>query len=480
MEKTAKKSHPLRTFLLILLSLVVLVAALPFIYSLAAGFTDYDDIASLAASAGVRALSVDSNGVVSFSADKAAVYSYALRSQADREIAGYISQLPFCSENTVKISKFGYTLGSDCAGASVKLRLFGIIPVQLHAEADYRLSPDELMIKLRELKIGRWISVPVEEFSAAIGLPELTEGLRLDISDVFGELCPLELRAKDDVLSFRCDILNKTVENVGDQAVVLANMAKLMCCEESDAAKVLRGNTDEVYGGVRDSAALSELLTGILKFGHEATAAALKPALEDSPFLGLELGDVAVCRSGYSDRISENLSVYETALTAMRDEYKQLNYHIAKDGLRSPDGAPAESALPEEWEARVILQYNREFESIVKANDGSLSPVMGWVVLPNPPITDLQRDWDAALPGVPGITVYDLTVACRLPDGSPATVFLTALDELGVNVISPELFDEISAYEGLPVYCASDIISPNNFRFVPTGILQRPVMLYVP
>ena len=480
MEEKKKKAHPVRTVLLVLLAIIVLIAASPFIYSLIGGFRDYDDVDALAASGGAMPLSVDENGIVSFSADKAAVYSYVSGVQLEKQLSEYVAQLPFCSEKTVTVSKVGYKLGGETLSLSVKLRLFGFLPVQLHAEADMVLSPDELYIKLNELKYGKWIRFPLDEIAASFDMPELTDGFVIDTSDFYGELCPVSLSAKDDVLSVRCDILNRIAGNAGDPGILLAKLMPIVCGEDHDAARVLRGDTAEVYGSIKDSADLSGLLTGLLKFGYETNGSNFKQTLEATPLLGLKIGDVSVCVSGYSASVSEKLSRLEAELTALRDSYKELNFRISENGLSTSDGTPAEAVLPEEWGAKTVLQYNIDYNSIVKASDGTRSISGDWIVLPNPKLSDLARDRGVTLPNIPGITVFDLTVAFRSADGTPAIMFLTAADELGINIISEELYNEIVSCEGLPVYCSSDIISPNSYQFVCDDPSQRVLRFYTP
>ena len=163
----------------------------------------------------------------------------------------------------------------------------------------------------------------------------------------------------------------------------------------------------------------------------------------------------------------------------LRDNYKEMQYRLGRDTLYDADGLPAEAALPAEWGARLVLQYNQNYESIVKANDGSLSPTGTWIELPNPKLSDLRRERDAVLPKVPGITVFDLTVALRLADGTPAVLFLSAADELGLNVISEQLYEQLTAEETLPVRCSSDIIAPDMYCFVTPDEAQRNLVVYL-
>ena len=484
MNEKRKKAHPLRTILFVLLAILILVFVSPFIYNLIGGFDDYDDVPALTGAGGVKTLCVEEDGIVSFSADKAAVYSYVSEAELKSRILERISQLPVCSERTVDISSFGYELDAEALHASAKLKLFGFVPVQLHADAELKLSPDTVQIRLQELKYGKWISIPLDKCAELFGTPELTDGITVNTSGFYGALYPVEITAKDSVISFRCDVLNKTAQQVGDSGVLIATLLPIVCAEDPDAAKVLRGQTADVCGKIGDPAALSELLTELLKFGSEADTEEYKLKLENSPFLDLKIGDISVCASGYCAEVSEALSGYESRLVSLRDNYKALEYSLAEDGLYSADGLRAEAALPEDWGARVVLQYNRyngdvDAGAIVNINDGTLSGGE-WVVLPNPKITDLERDSNDSLPNVPGIKVFDLTVALRTADGTPAILFLTAYDELGLNVISEKLYEQIVSSESLPVYWSSELISPTKYPFVTPEPAQRDLVCYLP
>ena len=479
MDTQKRKMHPLLILLIILFAILVLIAAFPFVYNLIAGFDSYDDVSDLASRDGKRVLSVDSSGAVGFSANKSAVYSYAVRNDAEERILDYVSMLPFCSEKTVSIKRFGYDLSEDSLSASVKLELFGFIPVQLHADSDIRLTSDKLKLKLSSLKYGSLISIPLDKYAEKYDIPELKDGFNIDLTDFCGELHPLEISANDNVIFIKSDIINKTAQRAGTYGVDLAVMTSALFAEDSDAAKVLRGDSPEVYAGIINSEDLSALLTGLIKFCPDTSADSLKKAVEDTPFLNLELGDVSVCTSAYSSLVNETLGDYEDRLTALRNNYKALNYYLNKDGFYNFDGTRVESALPEEWEARIVLQYNKDYASIVKQNDGSL--VNGaWTELPNPKISEVKHNGRNSLPKVSGVSIFDLTLALRTPGGAPAVLFLTANDDLGLNFISEKKFKEIKSSAVLPVYCSSDIISPDEAEFVTPDEARRNLHCYFP
>ena len=478
MDKPVRKTHPMRTVLLILLILILLVLSSPFLYDLIGGYKDYDDIPELISSADSIELTVRKDGVVCFDADKTAVYAYASEEEIADRVMDKLDGLPFVSRQTVDLKKFGYSLNGDSFSASVKLRLFGFLPVQLHADAEATFTPDELEVRLTGLKYGKWISIPYEKYADSFDLPELAEGFVIDTSDFYGELYPLSISTGDDIIAFQCDILNQAIRNVEVSGGSFANLMPVFLNTDSDAARVLRGESSGIYASITDSAALSDLLTGLMKFTTVENAAAFKASLEDAPFLGLKLGDVS---STYTVQISMILSDYETSLTALRDIYKQKHLRITETGFCKSDGSAAEATLPENWGAKIVLQYNRDYNSIVKANDGIYNPQLGaWTVLPNPELSSLPKVKGVSLPKVSGITIFDLTLAIRLPNGEPAIIFLTATDDFGVNVISEDLYKEILAGGALPCYCSSDIIAPNQYQFTTTEEAQRDLVIYLP
>ena len=483
MDKKTKKSHPLLTVLLILLVLILLIAAAPFLYDRFAGFEDYDDVPMFVAEKKPQALSIDPDGTACFLFDKADVYTCALYAYA-RHIADgktfALPQFPILSEKNIQLSEFGYTLRDEALSASVRAKLFGFLPVQLHADGELKLSADEVQLRLTGLKYGRWISIPLEKYAEKFGIPEMTEGFVFDVSGLLKDLYPLSLSVQGSRIEFKSGILGETVRSAGESGAVLAALQPILCNEDSDAAKVLRGEAAPVYDKIGNADELSALLTELLRYGSENHAENVRQSLAAVPLPVLEIGDVSQCASAYATALSEVLRGYETELETLRDNYKALQYSLAADGLHGADGFPAETVLPEKWGARIVLQYNADYDSIVKANDGSFDPGGGWTVLPNPKLSDLKRDSYRSLPNVPGVSVFDLTLAFRTAGGSPAILFLTALDELGINVISEELYNEIITSERMPLYCASDIIAPNVCSFITPDAAQRDLRVYLP
>ena len=141
-------------------------------------------------------------------------------------------------------------------------------------------------------------------------------------------------------------------------------------------------------------------------------------------------------------------------------------------------GEPLESRLPAEWEARIVLQYNENYDAIVKTNEGN--PRLQVPVPGLPKMSELPRTgWDALPPEGDG--PFDLTLALRLPSGTPAVVFLTAEDEFGLAVIAEDQFREIAESAHTPVRSSAGICTQPRERWLRlTGLGEdEPIGNYI-
>ena len=463
--KEKKSNHIGRNILLGILVIVIIIAALPFAYDIIGGLSDYDKAAKYASMDTGRIIKADDAGLISYTVDKPAVYGFLEKNDLSGIIGEYTKELPYCSENTIAIKKLGYSLENGLLKISVKARIFGIIPVPIHAEAKVHLSGDELELNLLELKYGKWISIPVDEIVNYLGMDELPETIVLDISEIKESLCITDLSIGENALNIKSNIIPEYVETMRKDDSSPAGLAALFCDADSAAADALCGNFKALPKAVTDSESLSQIFSDMIKFASEQTAERMIAELEAFPFLNIEIDDNA---SGgkYTEIISDKLQEYMNILTGIRDNYKEINYIISANRFCNADGTAAVSELPESMETEIVLQYNQDYASIVKVNDGVYSaPMKKWRILPNPKISQFRCVNGSSLPRASGVSVFDLTLAFRAENGTPVIVFLTPSDGFGINIISEELFTEIKQSKTIPVYCSSDIISENCSSF---------------
>lgn len=467
MSTKKRKGRPGLVILCVILALFLLIAAAPFLYDAVAGFGDYDDPSVLiAANAAPMDLTADSGWGVTVRLDKADIYSLAEQQGLMDEL---LKELSEWTDDRLKIEKFGYSADGDRAELRVKVKLFGYLPIQLRAEAVLQLTPDTVTVTPKKLNYGKWISLSPEKLAERLNMPELAEKITVDISGETAGLGIDELKAENDGLTVHSDLAKTAAEAL--LTVGPSNTAKVLSLLNEtvppEITAACSGDLQLLSENITDPASLSDALTRLAAAcGIEAELAAyfLPEAFSE---LGLVPGDTKSLQAGYIAMSEAALLRYEQALNDLRDSYKQKEYKLTKAALASADGQSAEGVLPENWGARTVLQYNRDFEAIVRVSDGIFSPgLQKWIVLPNPSIYALKRDSYAALPNVPGVEVFDLTLALRLPDGTPAVIFDTAEGQFAVNTIPETLYQEILTSERLPVLCASDVPRPERSEWI--------------
>ena len=467
-EKKKRKPRVGLTILCVFLALVLLTAASPFLYDALFGFSDYDDPAALAAAASepIRVRADGGSWGLTASVDKAGVYALAEELGAEESLRAFLVELPA----RVEIEKLGYTLDGAQAAAQARVKLFGFLPLQLRAEAEIDLSPERIVAVPTALRLGRLIPLPLEKLAALTGAPELTKGFSYELPEELGALEIDSIRAENGGIVFHSALAAVQAEKLlaagpSDTAKILALFADAETPAEILAA--CNGDDAALTAGITDLASLTDALTRLAAASKPSAAAEAAKALETDALPGVGLGETAALQEAYSAAAEQALLRYAQALHGLRDSYKELEYKLTKAALVSADGQTAESVLPEDWGARTVLQYNRDFEAIVRANDGVFSAgLQKWLILPNPSIYALKRDSRAALPSVPGVEVFDLTLALRLPDGTPAVIFDMAEGPLAVNTIPETLYQELLGMERLPVLCASDVPRPERSEWL--------------
>ena len=466
--KAEKKRHRAGLAVLcVILGIFLLLAAAPFLYDAVAGFDDYDDMAALcAADTSPVELTADSDWGLTARLEKADLYTLAERQGAIDDLK---EQLSARTGDRLTVKKYGFRLDKDRVELRAKVELFGFLPIQLRAEAELHLTPDTATVTLKKLDYGKWISVSPEKLAERLNIPELAEAVTIDISGETAALGIDGLIAENDGLTVHSNVAKTTADALlaagpSDTARVLSLLGETVPPEIAAACSGDLWVLSESIATPESLANALVCLTAACEGGAE-TAARLLP--EQYFWLELLPDSTEALQTGYSAMAETALERYEQTLSGLRDSYKRMEYTLTKAALVSADGQPAESALPEDWGARIVLQYNRDFEAIVLVNDGIFSPgLQKWIVLPNPSITALKRDSYAALPNVPGVDVFDLTLALRLPNGTPAVIFYTAEGQLAVNTLPETLYQELLTSERLPVLCASDVPRPERSEWI--------------
>ena len=458
----AKKRRGGLVVLLVIVVLLALLCAAPFVIN-ALSHYDYDDYAALAAAnAALVDLSADADGAhLLFRMDKSDVYSALLESDA-------LAQIEAEAGGRIGIERIGYSLhpredGSDaeaeiCAAA----KLFGFVPVQLCALADVSVTDaGALLVTLKEVRYGPFIRFGAEKLARWTGMDELAEGFTISLEDWAEPLRADKVRLEGDGLCFSSALLSRVLDEVAAmEAPRELRLLRLYFGDgELPSAFFDEGREAFIRSAGSSLDALRKALRDVVVFSTDEYRRELIANLSALPFdLTSELEALSVSEvwEAVHARILEAQAHYHETQTELRHDYWYKNVVLSKQYLLGADGEPLESRLPAEWEARIVLQYNENYDAIVKTNEGN--PRLQVPIPGLPKMSELPRTgWDALPPEGDG--PFDLTLALRLPSGTPAVVFLTAEDEFGLAVISEQLFKEIREKDRLPIYSSASVAS---------------------
>ena len=259
--KTERKRHTGLVILCVILVLLVLIAAAPFLYDAAAGFGNYDDPAALiAANAAPMDLTADSGWGVTVRLDKADLYTLAEQQGVMEQLT---SQLSGLTDDRLKLEKYAYSLDGDRAELRVKVKLFGFLPIQLRAEAELTLTPGSVTLVPKGLYYGKWISLPMEKLASFAGAEALLEGFTYDYSDLTGILGIDSLKAENDGLTLHSVLAKMAAEALAaagptDSAQVLALLGETVLPE---ITAVCSGDPGVLSEGITDMDGLFDALT---------------------------------------------------------------------------------------------------------------------------------------------------------------------------------------------------------------------------
>ena len=443
--------------LLVLVVLLALLCAAPFLYNALTHY-DYDDPAALAAANAAPAeLVSDADGQrFLLRLDKADVYSMLLdagaREQIDEALGGRAT-----------LERVGYTLTPERAEIRAALKILGFLPVQLQANAAVRLAGDAVRAQLTDVQLGPWITLTAEKLVSLTGAAELTEPVEFSLSEYTEPLRADGLRIEDDGVVLSSPLLGEVLDEVAAQGDTLLRLLQLYFGAEAPAAAralLGEGRADFLRGGNASEEALRAALRDLTAFADGAYRAKLKTALDGLPVdLVSELDGADGQRSAALAQIAAAQERYAQAQLGLRKTYWDKKVTLTAGYLLDGSGAPLEASLPGDWGARVVLMYNENYDAIVKTNEGN--PRLQVPIPGLPTMSQLPRDSWASLPSE-GDGPFDLTLAVRLPSGDCAIVFLTAEDEFGLSLIPEEAYLALLEAERLPVRSSAALIAPRD------------------
>ena len=441
--------------LLVIVVLLALICAAPFVIN-ATTHLAYDDYETLAEGwERLFYLSVAADGEhLLFHMDRNGFYRLML----DNDVLASVQEE---TGGRVAVEQIGYLFraGLNELEVHAAVKAFGFLPAQLRALADVSVEGDSLRITPREVWYGNRIRIGAEKLAKWTGMDELVDGFTVSLRDWTEPLRADAVVLEGEGFTIVSPLLGQVIDEVAKQP-------------ESDDLRLLRlyfggdeltpaffgdGRADFIRAAGTSLGALRTALRDVVMFGTDEYRCALSDDLSVLPFdLNSEIAKLSLKElwEAQRARVAETQAMYHTTQVDVRNDYWHKNVMLKQGRLTEMDGTLLEERLPTEWEARVVLQYNENYDAIVKTNEGNprlFEPIPGL-----PMMSELKRDSRASLPPE-GDGPFDLSIALRLPSGIPAVVFLTAEDEYGLAVISEELFSEIKENPRIPIYSSKDI-----------------------
>ena len=442
-----------------LIVIVVLLAALcaaPFVINATTHFA-YDDYERLAE--GWERLfylsAADDGAHLLFHLDRNGLYRLML----DNDVLSAVEEE---TGGRVKVEQIGYLFraGSNELDVCAAVKLFGFLPAQVRALSDVSVEGDEITVRPRELWYGGRIRIGAEKLAKWTGMSELTEGFTVSLEEYTKPLRADDVVLEGEGVTIVSPLLSEVIDEVAaapEETVI--RLLRLYEGESDAAARALRGEgrADFIRAAGAGYDALSAALGDVCAYGSDDYRLGLAAELAGFPVdltAGLETFPAA--RQAQTARVAEAQATYAAAQLGLRQDYWYKNVTLTASHLLGMEGTPLEERLPPEWEARVVLMYNVNYDAIVKTSEGN--PRLHEPIPGLPMLSELPRDSWASVP-LNDNGPFDLTLALRLPSGFPAVVFLTAEDEFGLAVIPEAQFAEMRESPVLPIYSSGDVMT---------------------
>ena len=358
--------------------------------------------------------------------------------------------------------KLGYSLTPERAEIRAAAKLFGFLPVQLRALADVSVvDAQTLRVVPREVRYGDRIRLSPEKLAKWTGMPEIVEGFDLSLADWTTPLRADKVYLEGMGLAIASPLLSQIIDEVAAQSETEIRLLRLYEGDLSSAAQAVfkggRARTNFIDSAGASYGTLVSALRDVCAYGSDEYRCRLIDELSGFPVdLTFGLKEFPRLRQAQIDRVAEAQAAFAEAQLALRHDYWYKNVTLTASHLLGMEGTPLEARLPADWEARVVLMYNVNYDAIVKTSEGNprlQEPIPGL-----PMLSELPRDSWASVPKNDN-GPFDLTLALRLPSGIPAVVCLTAEDEFGLAVIPEELFAELRDSPTLPIYSSGDVMT---------------------
>ena len=424
MSVQKRGGRPLPALVLILLILVIL--ALPWIYLQFAAFP-WDDYRTLAAENEYPFDYADFTdaGELTVRLDKADVYSLLLEYCPPEEL---LSEYAPAGLVKPELEELGFSLQPEEARVNLRLRALGFLHLPLQLRCALEEKGDGLRITPESVYIGPLLRVSAEKLAQRLGQPDLVRSYLISPGEYGAEGVTLRAGQNEVLLSVTVpsmlpDLLDLSVMRIS-RGLALYGVEDLPPATE---AALGPGFTAAFQKAVAEGTA-REFLTSYLAVGEEGVAQLLEEYTAGIPAGYLpDPEDVAAGRAAALEQLAAGQRKYETALETLRDLFHTGKLVPVPGGFQL-DGRPLSLSdlgwtgeEPEDWRPVYLCSFQ------------SAHPVQG-TALPD-------ADPEALPEG--GVPTADLGLAMTFPHGEKILLYRTAGDELALIQLPEDSFRSI-------------------------------------
>ena len=456
MEQQKKKRHAGRTILLILLAIVLLIPAAAYGYLTLCGFHPAE-MRENAAVTEARALErrYAADGSVTVRLGESELYRLGEAYEADKRIE---EALP----DFVAVEAWSVALRAGGADVYADGRLWGFVPVPVRVSADVSFEKGDLTVIVREVRLGKWLSLPLERLYG-FGLPEKIE-VSLNSGADNEKLQNIVFTANGVEVTDR--VLDALLPGIYLDARPYAKMLTAYGLDLPDASALIETAAQLVEPEVKNAdlcRMLAEsddpdrtLLTLLALYRETQTLARLNvlEPIEREYIVPFTEEEIAERRMRVMMPLANKQFEYEVMLRALREKYKQLALTLDDACLIDNEtGEPLVlSALCPELEiddaaSRVIILHS--FDALHAVNTYGM-----------PLLDAVPKTSGKATGGAYAYIPYDLGVMTVLPSGLKAVLYYEADKTLIINCIDEVLYQELLTVKYQPYRLSDDLPKP--------------------
>lgn len=476
-EKPKKRGHVLGTVLLILLILILLVPVAVYGYLALCGFHPAAMRANCdpeAPYSGERTYAAD--GSVTVVLTESDLYRLADAQDAEALLSEYLP--PFLS-----VRAWSIALRDGGFDAYADGRVLGFVPVPVKAAADASFEKGTLTVKLREVWLGKWLSVPMEKL-IALGLPETIE---LELNDGTEGAKIRQIAFAGRGISITDTVLDTMVPGLFEAARPVAQTFAVYALPMPDDSELLRQAGDftvdelpnaEILRLLSEAEDPADTLLSLIAMYFDPMALSKLSTLEpfETEFIApYSKETIAARRAELMETLGNRQYAYEALLTAVRDKYKaggltlDVSYLLDNGTGGQLLLAPLAPELAlDEAGSRILLLHS--LDALHACNTADM-----------PLLADVPKTSPKATGGAYDRIPYDLGLLTMLPCGVPAVLFYEANGTFTISCIETEQYSDLLAARLQPYVLTDGLPKPPRRSLVdaPNGLVS-PYDLLIP